>query len=95
MQLIHQDNPGTGGQFNALEKDQLAGTITYLWHDEDLLEINHTEVDEAYEGKGIGKKLADAVVDLAREKNARIKATCRFAKSVLMRNEAAKDILTD
>lgn len=71
MEFIQKDNPGINGYFRAVEDKKIAGAITYKWHGNDLLEIDHTEVNENREGEGIGQKLVEAVVHFVREKTLR------------------------
>ena len=45
--------------------------------------ITTTKVDPAYGGQGLGRKLVDTVASAAREKGARLRATCSYAAKVL------------
>lgn len=45
--------------------------------------ITTTKVDPAYGGQGLGRKLVDTVASAAREKSARLRATCSYAAKVL------------
>lgn len=38
----------------------------------------HTEVNPAYEGKGLAKKMFQQMVDYARENNLKVKAECSY-----------------
>ena len=42
--------------------------------------IEHTEVDEAYEGKGLGRQLVKAGVNYSREHEIKILPLCPYAK---------------
>ncbi len=44
-----------------------AGMMTYTWAGEERFIIDHTEVEEAYNGKGVGKEMLLAAVDFARK----------------------------
>ncbi|TKZ35961.1 GNAT family N-acetyltransferase [Brachyspira catarrhinii] len=49
----------------------------------DTWNITHTEVDSAYEGQGIAKKLVENVIQNARILNKNLKATCSYAKKII------------
>jgi predicted GNAT family acetyltransferase len=52
----------------------------------------HTEVDKILAGKGIGRKLVEAVVNYARENSISIRATCPYAKKVLDNSPEFADV---
>ena len=45
--------------------------------------IYHTEVDEAYTGKGIAKRLVYAILEQADKKGIEVGATCSYARKVM------------
>ena len=49
----------------------------YTWN------ITHTEVDSAYEGQGIAKKLVENVIQNAQIQNKKLEATCSYAKKLI------------
>lgn len=80
------------GRFKLEEDGKQAGFMTYTMA-RDIMIIDHTEVDPAFEGRGLGKKLVMAGVEHARENNLKIKPLCPFALNVFKRTEAIKDVL--
>jgi predicted GNAT family acetyltransferase len=56
------------------------------------LEIHHTEVLPAYEGKGFGKSLVNAAAGFAKKSNMKIRARCPFAWHVLAKDKRYSDI---
>lgn len=92
MEII-QDNNSKNGIFKAIENDILAGKMTYVWAGENKFIIDHTEVNPAFEGKGIGKKLVMAAVEYARANVLKILPLCPFAKSVFERTTEIKDVM--
>ena len=54
--------------------------------------IDHTKVDEEYEGQGIGKKLVDKVVEEARKKGIKLMATCPFALKLFQTSKEYEDV---
>ncbi|MDO5028767.1 MAG: GNAT family N-acetyltransferase [Bacillota bacterium] len=55
--------------------------------------IDHTEVDDAYAGQGIGKKLVYKIVEEAREGNKKIIPLCPYAKREFEKNKEYEDVL--
>ena len=54
--------------FEAFQDRRHAGLMTYTWAGEDKFIIDHTEVEEQYNGLGIGKKMVEAVVNFCPRK---------------------------
>lgn len=60
----------------------------------DKIIIEHTEVNEDYEGKGLGKMLVLAVIDYVKENNIKVIPLCPYANGFFKKNyETYKDIL--
>lgn len=51
----------------------------YTWN------IVHTEVDNAYQGQGIARRLVECVIENAKKANKKIVADCSYVKIVLER----------
>ena len=49
----------------------------------DTWNITHTEVDSAYQGHGIAKKLVENVIQNAKALNKKLEATCSYAKKLI------------
>lgn len=92
MEII-QENNEKDGFFKAIENGKEAGIITYLWSGRDKFIIEHTIVNEEFEGRGIGKKLVLEVVDFARQNHVKILPYCSFAKKVFEKTEEIQDVL--
>ena len=60
--------------------------------DDGIINLDHTEVAEDLRGRGVGKKLIEAAVKFAREKDLKIAAVCPFAANVLSRNVDYSDV---
>ena len=90
---INQINDIKRGYFEATEEGKEAGKMTYTWAGDSKFIIDHTEVNEEFSGKGVGKKLLMATVDYARNNNLKIIPLCPFAKSVFDKNEDIRDVL--
>ena len=92
MNIGHTDN-GKKGSFKALSDGMLAGEMTYTWAGPGKFIIDHTEVDDAFSGQGVGKQLVMAAVDFARAKQVKILPLCPFAKSVFDKDPSIEDVL--
>ncbi|WP_124641239.1 MULTISPECIES: GNAT family N-acetyltransferase [Amniculibacterium] len=77
-----QGNKGTITLFYDAEN---AGHIEFNIDAEGNIDIDHTEVDPKFGGKGLGKVLVMAAVEYAKENDISIKTTCPFAHKVFDR----------
>ena len=93
MLEVTQHNWETKGEFVATFDGQKAGLMTYSWAGEDRIIIDHTEVEPAYNGKGVGKAMVYKAVEFARENNLKIIPLCPFAKATFQKNEEIRDVL--
>ncbi len=67
--------------------------IEYVYAGTDKFIIEHTEVDPAHEGKGLGKQLVTAAVDFAREQDMKIIPLCPYANAVFSKSpDVYKDV---
>ena len=92
MQIQHEDIVSKGTFFIEEEGKRLA-EMTYSKAGEDKIIIDHTEVSDALRGTGAGKKLVNEAVQYARAHGIKIIPLCPFAKAVLTKGDAYKDIL--
>lgn len=93
MLEVTQKNRETKGEFIAAFDGQKAGLMTYSWAGDDKIIIDHTEVEPAYNGKGVGKEMVYKAVEFAREKGIKILPLCPFAKAMFEKNEEIRDVL--
>ena len=92
---IKQNNDEKHGNFEAFIEGNRAGLMTYTWAGEERFIIDHTEVDEAYNGQGVGKEMLLAAVEFAREKGKTIIPLCPFAKATFQKHEELQDVLVN
>jgi len=90
---IQQENNDQRGSFYIEENNQRIAELAYTWRGDDKISIDHTEVDESLEGKGIGSQLVEHVVAFARETGIKIIVYCAFAKTVFERHSDLRDVL--
>ena len=82
MEIQRKEN-GNQGEFYIEENGEQVASMTYKKSGEDKIIIDHTEVDESLQGKGIGKDIVEAGVEYARQNNLKIVPACPFAKKVI------------
>lgn len=91
-EIEHEEREHRGAFFIDRGGDRVA-TLTYSRLSPTLAIIDHTEVDAALEGQGVGRSLLDAAVAWAREDGTRFKVTCPFAKAQFARDPSIRDVL--
>jgi predicted GNAT family acetyltransferase len=69
-----------------------AGLTRYRVTPEALV-FDHTEIDDAYEGQGLGGQLARAALDDVRANGHRVVAECPFIRAWIARHEDYQDLL--
>ena len=57
--------------------------------------ITHTEVDPAYGGQGIARRLIEEVIAAARRDGAKIVPLCSYADKMMRRTDEYVDVLAD
>ena len=57
--------------------------------------ITHTEVDPAYGGQGIARRLIEEVIAAARRDGAKIVPLCSYAAKMMRRTDEYADVLED
>lgn len=92
MIINHHDNEKNGA-FVAEEEGQEMGSMTYVWAGSDRFIIDHTEVGEAFGGRGVGRELLLAAVDFARQEKKKILPLCPFAKAQIQKAPELHDVL--
>jgi predicted GNAT family acetyltransferase len=79
-------------RYEARIGDGLAGYAAYL-RTPQLIAFVHTEVDDAYGGRGVGSALARTALDEARAQGLRVVAVCPFIAGWIDRHPAYQDLL--
>jgi uncharacterized protein len=74
------------------EAGAVAGFATYRKQG-DSVTFRHTEVDDAYEGQGIGSSLARAALDAARREELTVVPQCPFIKSYIDHHTEYADLV--
>ena len=92
MIKIQQEEYGSKGEFVIYENDQRAGEMTYTYAGDDKIIIDHTGVEEQYNGRGFGKDLFNKVIEFARNKSLKVIPLCPFAKKLFEKDETLIDL---
>ncbi|MEK6451344.1 MULTISPECIES: GNAT family N-acetyltransferase [Myroides] len=80
---------GSKGVFTAMKDGKKAGEMTYSMAGTDKMIVDHTEVDEAFKGMGVGKQLlVEGVVAYARENKIKVLPLCPFASAAFKKMSA-------
>ncbi|APG61388.1 GNAT family N-acetyltransferase [Christiangramia salexigens] len=90
---IEQQDDAKKGRFIIYEDDQKAGEITYTWARDTKFIIDHTEVNKAFSGKGLAKKLVLSAADFARKNEIKIVPLCPYAKHVFEKEKELQDLV--
>lgn len=80
-------NNAAAGQFE-IRAEQGIALLKYTF-DGDAMDLVHTEVPPAMEGKGYGKALVEAALDYARGEELKVIPSCPFVQSYLKRHPEA------
>jgi len=83
----------TGGAFIYTNKEGNKAKMTFSQAGKSMIIIDHTEVDEALRGQGVGEDLVEYMVRYARENNLRVMPLCPFTHSVFEKREEIRDVL--
>ena len=93
IEIEHTEEDGRGAFFIAKQGIRLA-EMTYSRASEQLVIVDHTEVNEQLQGLGVGRKLLNALVAWARETQTKVIATCPYAKAQFERDPSIRDVLS-
>lgn len=91
-ELTVEDNPERLRYEASTESGVVAGFAEY----EDVLGVRvftHTEVDDAFEGRGVGSTLVRAALDDVRGRDLRVRPVCPFFKSYIDDHPEYQDLL--
>ena len=79
IKIIFKENKSV-----AYDDDKQIGECDFI-EEEDTWNIIHTEVNDAYQGQGIARKLVECIIENANKRNKKLVAECSYAKIVLER----------
>ena len=85
MSEVTVRNDDGASRYVVLLGDELAGYAEYELGDGSITFV-HTVVDNAYEGQGLGSKLAKGALTDAKDRGLRIESRCSFISGYLERH---------
>lgn len=86
-----RDNPQES-RFEAYVDGRLAGISAYLLSD-GVITFTHTEVDDAFEGQGVGSSLVRQALDAVRaDGELRVRPSCPFVRAWIDRHPDYGDL---
>jgi predicted GNAT family acetyltransferase len=89
--LTVRDNPDDN-RFEAVDESGVVAGISAYRRYEDRIVFTHTEVDDAFEGRGVGSTLVKASLDAVRGEGLRVVAQCPFVKSYIQQHPEYADL---
>ena len=92
MKIEHQPEGEIGSFIAYDENDEQAGELAYRMEGADRMILDHTDVEEAFKGTGLGKKLLQAAIDHAREHGLKLRPLCTYAQLMFDRNSDWADV---
>lgn len=92
-EIVLSHNPDRT-RYEASVDGTVAGFAAYRLRDE-LVVFHHTEVEAAYEGKGVGSRLARYALDDVRSQGRRVRPDCPFIKAWIDRHPDYAGLVAD
>lgn len=93
LRVTVDEDPPRGRFLLVGDAGEHLGEMTFSRAREDLVIIDHTEVDDSLRGQGGGARLFQGMVDWARSTGTKIMSTCPFANSMFERQPESRDVL--
>lgn len=87
-----QEGDDKKARFYIEEDGVRIANMEYVYAGTDKFIIEHTEVNETHEGRGLGKLLVNAAVEYAREKDMKIIPLCPYAHATFEKTPDYKDV---
>ncbi len=87
-----KDNPDESRYEAWDDSGVVAGFAQYKLRD-GLVIFTHTEVDDAFEGRGVGSTLVRAALDDVRGRGLQVRPVCPFFKSYIEQHPEYQDLL--
>jgi hypothetical protein len=89
--VVVADRPDRG-RFEITVDGELAG-FSYYNRVGGALDFTHTQIDDAYEGQGLGSVLIRAALDTARERGLAVLPHCPFVMGFIQRHHEYLDLV--
>lgn len=86
-----QDNPDRH-RFEIIVDGEIGGVALYRVRD-GVVVITHSEVDDVYQGQGLGAELARQTLDQLRERGAKVVPACPFFAAYVRKHHEYDDLI--
>ena len=93
MTATVRDNPAES-RFEIVEDGTVAGFAEYTLSG-DAMTLTHTEVDDAFAGRGLATQLAEGALAGARERELAVVPECSFVASFVRKNGQWADLVPE
>ncbi|AJR04155.1 GNAT family N-acetyltransferase [Siansivirga zeaxanthinifaciens] len=90
---IQQADNGKKGKFFVEINGKPEAEMTYVYAGKHTIIIDHTALNDALRGEGVGYKLVEAAVSFARETELKINPLCPFAHAAFKKHAEYQDVL--
>jgi predicted GNAT family acetyltransferase len=91
-EITVRDNPDRR-RFEAVDDAGSVAGVSQYRRFPDHIVFTHTEVDDAYEGQGVGSALVQGALDAVRGEGLRVVPQCPFVKSYIERHQEYADLV--
>ena len=91
-QVTIRDNPERH-RFEAVDESGVVAGFAAYRRSEDAVVLTHTEVDDAFEGHGVGSRLARGALDALREEGIRVVPSCPFISAYIQDHQEYADLV--
>lgn len=83
-------------RYEVLVDGEPGGFLAYRWSpDGSEIDLVHTEVDDAYAGRGLGTALATHALDAARTAGVAVIPSCPFVAGLIRRDTSYADLVPE
>lgn len=93
MFRIESEENETSGAFFVMSMDRRIAEMQWRSAGENVIDIHHTFTDPSLRGKGVARELVERAVELAQERNWKIRPSCSYARKVLTTTPQYKDLV--
>jgi len=90
---VEENEPPRGRLVLLGEADEELGEMRFHREADDLVIIEHTEVDSSLRGKNGGRRFFEGMVAWARDTGTRIRSECPFTTKMFEREPSSRDVL--
>jgi predicted GNAT family acetyltransferase len=90
--LTVRDNTDKG-RFEAVDESGVVAGFAAYRRREGRVVFTHTEVDDAFEGRGVGSTLVRAALDAVRDEGVQVVPLCPFVRSYIHRHPEYADLV--